>query len=172
MDLPQLLIPVLLCIVPLVYYWIFGGPLGAIPGPLSARLSRVWLIKHSWQGDMHRTMIDLHEKHGKLVRTGPNEVSISDLLAIKQIYGAGTKFRKSDWYSVWQGYRKFDLFAERDESIHGTQRRLVSSIYSMQSLKELETYVDDAISHFMEKMQERQGQSINMGLFIQLFAFG
>ena len=83
MDLAQPLILLSLCIVPLAYYWVFGGPLGAIPGPLSARLSRVWLIKHSWQGDMHRTMIGLHKKYGKLVRTGPNEVSVSDLLAIK-----------------------------------------------------------------------------------------
>ena len=57
------------------------------------------MIMHSRQGDMHRTMINLHEKYGKLVRTGPNEVSVSDLSAIKLIYGAGTKFRKSDWYS-------------------------------------------------------------------------
>ena len=171
-NLPQILIVVLLIILPLAYHIVFGGPLGAIPGPLSARFSRIWMIKHSWQGDMHRTMIGLHMRHGKLVRTGPNEVSVSDLSAIKQIYGAGTKFRKSDWYSVWQGHRKFDLFAERNDSIHGTQRRLVSRIYSMESLKELETYVDDAVSHFITKMDERQGQSIDMGLFVQLFAFG
>lgn len=36
---------------------------------------------------MHRTMIALHQKHGKLVRTGPNEVSVSDIAAIKKIYG-------------------------------------------------------------------------------------
>ena len=143
---------------------------------------------------MHRTMVGLHKKHGKLVRTGPNEVSVSDLTAIKKIYGeyhhhwgnlqrrglweadlsagAGTKFRKSNWYSVWQGHRKFDLFAERNEGIHGSQRRLVSRIYSMESLKDLETYVDDAVSHFMTKMRDMQGQSINMGLWVQLFAFG
>lgn len=86
--------------------------------------------------------------------------------------GAGTKFKKSDWYSVWQGHRKFDLFAERDERIHGTQRRLVSRIYSMDSLKDLEKYVDDAVDVFMTKMQEMQGQSVNMGLWVQLFAFG
>ena len=171
-DLPQSLVVVLLCILPLAYHLVYGGPLGSVPGPLSARLSRIWMIKHSWRGDMHRTMIDLHKRHGKLVRTGPNEVSVSDLSAIKQIYGSGTKFRKSSWYGVWQGHRKFDLFAERDESVHGAQRRLVSRIYSMESLKELETYVDDAISYFMDKMQERQGQSIDMGLFVQLFAFG
>ncbi|MCJ1225072.1 hypothetical protein MMC12_001721 [Toensbergia leucococca] len=116
-------------------------------------------------------MIDLHQRYGKLVRTGPNEVSVSDLAAIKKIYGPGTKFRKSSWYGVFQGHRKFDLFAEQDERIHSSQRRLVSSIYSENSLKDLEKYVDDAVMHFMAKMSGMQGQGVDMGLWVQLFAF-
>ena len=79
-----------LCFSFLAYLRLLGGPLGRIPGPFGARLSRVWMVKHSWQGDMHRTMIALHQRHGKIVRTGPNEVSVSDLAAIKKIYG-GTR---------------------------------------------------------------------------------
>ncbi|KAK0270305.1 hypothetical protein LTR54_017022 [Friedmanniomyces endolithicus] len=120
---------------------------------------------------MNRTMIDLHRELGTLVRTGPREVSVSDLTAIKQIYGAGSKFRKSDWYSVWQGHRKFDLFGERDEKIHGEQRRLVSRAYAMDSLKVLEQYVDHAVTVFLDNMSERQGQVIDMGNWVQLFAF-
>jgi len=121
---------------------------------------------------MHRTMIALHEKHGALVRNGPNEVSISDLGAIKTIYGAGTKFRKSDWYSVWQGHRKFDLFAGRDEKIHGQHRSMISSAYSMNSLKDLEPYVDDCVRKFMNVMEERQNGVVDLGKWVQLFAFG
>ena len=36
---------------------------------------------------MNRVMIDLHEKNGNLIRTGPNELSIADLSAIRKIYG-------------------------------------------------------------------------------------
>lgn len=36
---------------------------------------------------MHRTMIRLHEKHGQIVRTGPNEVSVTSPDIIKKIYG-------------------------------------------------------------------------------------
>lgn len=50
---------------------------------------------------MPQTIISLHRKHGPLVRTGPAELSVADLSAIKKIYGPGTKFRKGDWYSVW-----------------------------------------------------------------------
>ncbi|KAK3687124.1 hypothetical protein LTR37_019117 [Vermiconidia calcicola] len=116
-------------------------------------------------------MIALHEKHGPLVRTGPSEVSVSELSAIKTIYGAGTKFRKSDWYSVWQGHRRFDLFAERNEKLHAEQRRLVSRAYSMDALKDLEPYVDNAVNVFLDSMNQRQGEVIDMGNWVQLFAF-
>ena len=42
----------------------------------------------------------------------------------------------------------------------------------MDSLKDLEKYVDDAVEVFLAKMKEMQGQSVNMGLWAQLFAFG
>lgn len=102
---------VFLGILSFLYFRAFGGPLGQIPGPLDARFSRLWMIQHSWQGDMHKRMIELHKRYGKLVRTGPNEVSVADLSAIKKMYTAGTKFSKSNWYGVFQGHRKFDLFA-------------------------------------------------------------
>jgi cytochrome P450 len=97
--------------------------------------------------------------------------SVSDLDAIKTIYGAGTKFTKSPWYSVWQGRRKFDLFAERSESIHSAQRRLVASTYSMSSLKDLQQYVDTTILKFMSCLEERMNQEIDLGMWLQLFAF-
>jgi hypothetical protein len=91
----------LLPFIPIILYIIyqrFLSPLSSIPGPFNAALNNLWITYHSWMGDTHRVMIALHNRHGSLVRTGPNEVSVSDLSAIKKIYGAGTKFRKSDWY--------------------------------------------------------------------------
>ena len=168
----QLSLLFLSCLIAFSIIHLFGGPLTSIPGPLTARLSRLWMVRHSRKGDMHRTMISLHMKYGKLVRTGPNELSVSDLSAIKKIYGAGSQFVKSDWYSVWQGHRKFDLFPERDERIHSAQRRLVSRIYSMKALQDFEGHVDDTVAQFVKIMDERKDQSIDLGLYAQLFAFG
>ncbi|KAK3070919.1 hypothetical protein LTR53_009599 [Teratosphaeriaceae sp. CCFEE 6253] len=165
-----IVLTVLLPLAYVVYQRVFS-PLAGISGPFWASLSRLWMTKHSWDGDMNMTMIDLHQRFGDLVRTGPNEVSVSDLAAIKQIYGAGTKFRKSSWYEVWQGHRKFDLFGERDERIHGEQRRLVSRAYAMESLKDLEHGVDNAVNVFLDNMSQRQGQVIDLGNWVQLFAF-
>ena len=171
LEIPILIVLLLSCIIYTIYQRRFH-PLAQVPGPFWASLTRLWLTKHSWDGDMHRTMIALHQKHGHLVRTGPNELSVSDPNEIKAIYGAGTKYRKSSWYSVWQGYRTFDLFAERDEKVHAQQRRLVSRAYAMESLKDLEAYVDDTVTLFLGKMEEMQGQIIDMGNWVQLFAFG
>lgn len=117
-------------------------------------------------------MIALHGCHGKLVRTGPNEVSVSDVIAIKKIYSPGTKFRKSDWYSVWQGRRKFDLFPERDEGVHGKQRRLVSAIYSMGGISQYQGRVDEAIKVFVAETEKRVDTVMDLGNWLQLFAFG
>lgn len=155
-----------------VFYFRILHPLASIPGPFVASLSRLWLVKHVWSADMVWTVMDLHKKHGPLVRTGPNEVSVSDVAAVKRIYGAGSRFRKSPWYSVWQGRRKFDLFPERDESTHSVQKRLVSRIYSMSALKDLEPYVNDCIGDFLAKMEKKTDEVIDLGHWLQLFAFG
>lgn len=168
------LTPIIIAIgVGILTYAFLADPLRKIPGPILARFSRLWMVQRSRAGDMHTCMIALHRKHGKLVRTAPNEVSISDPAALKTIYGAGSKFRKSDWYSVWQGHRKFDLFGERDEKIHGRQRRLVSNIYSLDQLKKMEPYVDSTLTLFLERLGEvSQKGSVDMGKWAQMFAFG
>jgi hypothetical protein len=74
-----------------VIYYRFLTPLAKIPGPFSASLSRLWLIRHSVRGDIHQVFIDLHRQYGPVVRTGPTEVSIADPAAIKPIYGECTQ---------------------------------------------------------------------------------
>ncbi|TKX26893.1 cytochrome P450 monooxygenase-like protein 5 [Elsinoe australis] len=116
-------------------------------------------------------MPDLHTKYGKVVRTAPNEVSISDVSAIREIYGPGSKYCKSDWYSVWQGTQKTDLFAERDIATHANLKKNISRVYAMSSLTAMEKYVDDAVDFFMTCMAERSNQAIDLGVWLQLLAF-
>jgi hypothetical protein len=59
-----------------------------------------------------------------------------------------------------------------DIMVGSEQSHLVSRIYAIESLKGLEKYVEDAVSHFMVKMGEIQGQNMDMGNWVQLFAFG
>jgi hypothetical protein len=42
----------------------------------------------------------------------------------------------------------------------------------MNSLKDLEEYVDQTVATFLEKMREFEGSNVDMGKWVQLFAFG
>ncbi|KAL0936767.1 cytochrome P450 oxidoreductase [Colletotrichum truncatum] len=154
-----------------IVYQRYLSPFARIPGPYWASITRLWLTWHSYKGDLHLIMINLHEVHGKVVRIAPSEVYDKDAVKLMTDVGAGSKFRKSDWYSVWQGRRKFDLFAERNEAIHAAQRRLVSRPYAMSTLKELEPYVDNAIVVLFDKLKYMVGQTVDMGTWAQLYAF-
>lgn len=50
------------------------APLAGVPGHFWAGLSKGWLIWRAWRGDVNRVLMRLHERHGPLVRIGPNEV--------------------------------------------------------------------------------------------------
>ena len=54
-------------------------------------------------------------------------------------------------------------------AIHASQRRLVSRIYAMESLRDLEPYVDATVFRFVEGMRDHQGESIDM--FLSQFAY-
>ena len=79
-------VPAIIAVVYIIYQR-FISDLAKIPGPFAASLSRWWLVKYTRRGDLHRQTLRLHETYGPLVRLAPNEVSVADPSAIKQIYG-------------------------------------------------------------------------------------
>lgn len=57
-----------------VVYQRFFSPLAGVPGPLLASLTSYWLVR-VWSGHhVSQTYVDIHEKYGPVVRTGPNTV--------------------------------------------------------------------------------------------------
>lgn len=51
-------------------------------------------------------------------------------------------------------------------------RRLVSRVYSMDSMRDLELYAEKTVARFVMRLEGLQGQKIDMGSWFQLFAFG
>jgi hypothetical protein len=78
-----LLVVALLIIFHLYKTW---AKLRHIPGPFLARLTNLPRFCWVWSRKAHEIHIDLHEKHGKLVRFGPNMVSVGDPSEIPNIY--------------------------------------------------------------------------------------
>ena len=78
----------------------YKSGLRSVPGPWLASVSNIWRFTIVWKRNMPTTCIRLHEKHGPLVRLGPNHVSVADPDALAIIYGADSRYRKVNrtWY--------------------------------------------------------------------------
>ncbi|GLB07414.1 hypothetical protein AtubIFM57258_002753 [Aspergillus tubingensis] len=83
---------------------------------------------------------------------------------------AGGKFAKSASYSVPKEIHAFDLFRQRNEKIHGEQRKLVARAYSMDSMVHLEPNVSSLLTSMVQKLDTLSGV-VDLGVFLQLFAF-
>lgn len=69
-------------------------PLRDVPGPLSARFTRLWYFQRILRGQFERDNIALHQEYGQIVRLGPKFYSIDDADSAKIIYGHGSNFAK------------------------------------------------------------------------------
>lgn len=90
LHLIALTFPVLL-LAPFLYnYFLLRG----IPGPFLARFTDFWRLLVVRRGDAQETNLALHKKYGKVVRIGPNCVSVTGGDAIPAIYAIQKKLEK------------------------------------------------------------------------------
>jgi hypothetical protein len=109
------------------------------------------------------------------VRIAPNEVSLDDPDAVKIIYGHATEFIKAPWYYASGGIhpeKPTDLFTDLDEKNHAKNRRRVANAYSMTALLEMEPFVDQCSSIFVQRLGEfaNRKESLDMGRCLQCYA--
>lgn len=88
----HLIVPVILLAYFTFNYYSKG--IHKYPGPLLARFTDIWRFVDVWNRRPDITQIELHRKHGDVVRLGPNTLSFSDPAAIKTIYGLNKGFVK------------------------------------------------------------------------------
>jgi len=99
-------------------------------------------------------------------------------MAAKVIYGTGSKFTKSPWYGSWSNPHPdaWNLFGDRDAKRHAANRRQYQNTYSMSSLVNYESFVDDCAELFcrrLEEMSARDGwdNAVDLGHWLQCYAF-
>lgn len=162
----------------LLIYPIFSAllsPLRAIPGPVLARLSRVYYLHGVWTGSFHHTNLAVHKRYGPVVRLAPNLYSLDSPLAIKAIYSISSNFAKSDWYDGWRhpDPNKNSIFPHRDVRKHAELRKLFQGLYSLSTIVTYEGYVDECTDILTRRLQEfaRDEKPVNLGHWFQCYAF-
>jgi cytochrome P450 len=146
-----------------------------IPGPFLASFSNLDRIWSCAAGDQMNYHLALHAKHGRLVRVGPNHVSVSDGNAIQQLYSISTKFVKSEFYSMFDIKTPAGVasttFSVRDEAVHKAKKRPVANAFSMSTMRELEPMNDTCSEILTRKLKERIGQDVDLGTWLHWYAF-
>lgn len=171
------------------------SPLRAIPGPFWSRFTKLWYLNRVRKGHFEKENIHLHEKYGSIVRLAPDMYSISDISAVKTVYGTGSRFPKSDWYLGWKhpSPDSWTLFSDRNVRRHGLYffffplvcfcdilthrpaetRKRFSSLYSMSSLVNYEEFVDHCADLFAARLTgfSETRETFDLHHWFQCYAF-
>ncbi|GLI71872.1 hypothetical protein PoHVEF18_000039 [Penicillium ochrochloron] len=161
----------------LILRYLFTGlfdPLRDVKGPTLARYTRLWEVYKNCQGQLEHVTVSLHKQYGTIVRLSPNRYSISDPMAIRTIYGTGSKFPKSDYYTPFgTPLDHKDVFSEISNEKHALERRKISNMYAMSSLVSYEPFVDKVNGEFMAALADhaQHGRAFDLFTWMQFYAF-
>lgn len=88
------------------------------------------------------------------MRIGPNEVDVSDIDAVKTIYGVKEIFHKSKFYSRLAQPGQQSLFSTVNVDFHRRHRRLLSGPLSKSSLVSFLPLIDAHVKLAVQKIEE------------------
>jgi len=88
----------------LIFCQRFRTNLTSIPGPFLASFTDLWRFLKVYEGRFELALQAEHDKHGDLVRAGPNCVSVGDPREIRQIYGISRLFQKVTFSFIYKEY--------------------------------------------------------------------
>ncbi|CAN8097683.1 unnamed protein product [Discula destructiva] len=126
-------LPIFGLVIYLLYHFYiypaFISPLSKIPNAhWSVSVSPLWILHKRFKHRENGSLTAAHKKYGPFVRIAPNEVSVDNLDAVKQVYIGG--FEKPEWYSIFDNYGVPCMFSERPSKSHSLRKRMISHVYS------------------------------------------
>jgi cytochrome P450 len=137
----------------IVIYW-FRDPLRPLPGPKLYRLTKWRLALDDFRASRTRTIHALHAKYGPAVRIGPSEVSFASLSAVRQIYGAGSGFERSVFYSMFDVYGRQNLFTFASAEDHRRRKKMLHHAYSKSVILNNST-ITSHVGEFLKLVQKQ-----------------
>lgn len=145
--------------------------LSNIPGPFAAKFTDLWRYRsQNTQGHADR-LVALHRKYGKLVRIGPNHISISDPAAVSIVYSTNPTWPKGPSYYgavPVSKNRAVPTIIGMAEAQHTAIRKSVGRAFTTNSLLDYESSIE-ATGHELIKVLARESET-DVGWWLQLFA--
>lgn len=145
--------------------------LRGVPGPFMAHFTDVWRFRAMRSKGWSSCLVSLHRKHGKLVRIGPNHVSVSDPAAIPIVYGTSPVWVKGPSYygaaTVSKG-RTVPSIIAMGEAQHTAVRKSAGRHFTTNSLLDYEPSIEAAAANLVRVLGRRA--TANVAGYLQCFA--
>ena len=142
--------------VSLLAYNIALHPLRKYPGPRIKAAVPWWSAISYLRGTTPEEFLDLHNRYGPVVRTGPNELSYINPTAFKEIYGhtkrGKQEFSKDGRYH--SGLAGEPIIINADRHYHSNIRKLLAHGFSEKSLRAQEAVLQEYVGVLFQKLQE------------------
>ncbi|EJD01469.1 cytochrome P450 [Fomitiporia mediterranea MF3/22] len=153
-------------------------PLAGYPGPLLARITKLYGLAKMASGKNHEWYKKLHEKYGPYVRVGPNEVSVVDADAISSILGSNGLPKGPMWDARRNPYGVRALIAIRDPQEHARRRKTWNRAFSTTSVKGYEQILIRRALQLVGELEKRaqvkggpQKSSVDLAEWMRFFTF-
>ncbi|KAL8998572.1 MAG: hypothetical protein Q9169_002412 [Polycauliona sp. 2 TL-2023] len=132
----------------------FTSPLRKVPGPWTAVLTDLWRLRNALSGREQMIWLELHEKYGPVVRTGPNMVLVNDPEPLSTLHR-------------WDRSRGLDAFfkltnvsmlsGDADMRAHNKLKHAFRRPLSLSSVLDHETAMDQLIERWFQKLTAQHG---------------
>jgi len=136
-----------------IAYYRYFHHLKVFPGPFWGSVTRLWVGYHCLKEDELAQELELHRKHGPVIRITPTLLLVSDATKLPEIYSRNAN--KSNHYITGSFGKTESLFNMRDHRQHAHFRKIAAGPYAFSNIKKMERLVDQRLLHFMSKMDER-----------------
>ena len=143
-------------------YNLYLHPLANVPGPKLFAISWLPRLWHQQiRGTHWKNLVALHEKYGRIVRTGPDEVSNASAEAWNDICGSKTFVRDLNFLRVTQ-LDEHHGFISPVKKEHNTVRRLLQPAFTDRSILRHEKILDKWTEKLRLNVAEEQGRPIDI----------
>lgn len=127
---------ILLLAAPVIYRLRFH-PLAHVPGPRLAAVSSLFLYAICYVGIEGSVIRRYHEKYKtRVLRVGPNAISVADSDAVRDIYVAGGGFPKDARYQNFNLGPVVSIFSSIDTAYRDVRAKAVAPLFSPARLRE------------------------------------
>ncbi|KAL5514477.1 hypothetical protein ACEPAG_2565 [Sanghuangporus baumii] len=148
-------------------------PLSKYPGPVLAKISKLWITYRQARGKLHLDLKELHGRYGLYVRIGPNEISIIDASVVSSCLTNGM-LKGPMWRARLPPSSSPSLIAIRSTHEHNRRRKRWNRGFNMTALKGYEPTVQRRALQFIGELEKRSVKngisSVNLAEWISFFA--